>query len=71
MARKAAVLGVDSFSGMVQQRKPAAPKSTMVLKIQMAPSRAASLACDAVGRCRTVNNRRLRRGAGSVWWQQL
>lgn len=49
MAHKAAVVGVDSFSGIVQQWKAAAPKSTMVLKIQMVRSRAVGSACDDVG----------------------
>lgn len=49
MAHKAAGRGVDSFSGIVQQWKPAAPKTTMVLKSQMVRSRAVGLACDDVG----------------------
>lgn len=44
MAHPAAVLAVDSFSGIVQRWKPAAPKSTMVLQFQMVRSGAVFLA---------------------------
>lgn len=44
VAHPAAVLAVDSFSGIVQRWKPAAQKSTMVLKFQMVRSGAVFLA---------------------------
>lgn len=44
VAHQAAVLAVDSFSGIFQRWKPATPKSTMVLKFQMVRSGAVILA---------------------------